>query len=111
MLTCYRLPDYSRLNIYTSTRISCCLGLLIPCQVYRPDDLFLASSRLLPCGGKTADYANSDSGMMVFGQVNDAALLYAQPGAPVGPYHKLSRDTADLTLETPGAPVSLPGSP
>lgn len=49
--------------------------------------------------------------MMVFGQVNDAALLYAQPGAPVGPYHKLSRDTAELTLETPGAPVSLPGPP
>ncbi|KAI7775134.1 hypothetical protein LA080_007367 [Diaporthe eres] len=29
-------------------------------------------------------HANSDSGMMVLGQVNDAALLYAQPSKPVG---------------------------
>lgn len=43
--------------------------------------------------------ANGNSIMVVLGQVDDAALLCAQPITPVGLYCKISRDMADLMLE------------
>lgn len=43
--------------------------------------------------------ANGNSIMMVLGQVDDAALLCAQPITPVGLCRKLSRGMADLMLE------------
>lgn len=86
---CSRAPVRPTVLVYgecfdTCTRVIYEIRLFIFAKSHVP-----RSCSWLAIGYNTAEvqrpiHANSDSGMMVLGQVNDAALLYAQPSKPVG---------------------------